>query len=101
MAAEGYDEPAVKVTLSTIYTKLLEVDRKVDPLPAIVADQETRLRAVEVAVHDHASAVKAHTDAIAALQAAPKFGWASIVGDLRNWFALILACAAVWALIVK
>lgn len=41
------DQPAVKVTLGTIYEKLLEVDKKVDPLPAAVLDHEARIRSLE------------------------------------------------------
>lgn len=40
-------EPVVKVTLTTIYNKLLEVEDKVDPLPLKVEDHEVRLRAIE------------------------------------------------------
>lgn len=40
-------EPAVRVTLETIYLKLLDVEKKVDPLPPKVADLESRLRAIE------------------------------------------------------
>lgn len=41
------DEPVVRVTLTTIYNKLLDVEDKVDPLPAKVNDHEVRLRAIE------------------------------------------------------
>jgi hypothetical protein len=41
------EEPVVRVTLTTIYNKLLEVEDKVDPLPQRVADHEVRLRAIE------------------------------------------------------
>lgn len=41
------EEPATKVTLGAIYSKLLEVDKKVDPLPAQVQDHEIRIRAIE------------------------------------------------------
>lgn len=41
------NEPVVKVTLPVIYEKLLEVDKKVDPIPSIVADHESRIRALE------------------------------------------------------
>lgn len=44
---DNSDGPSVKVTLRTIYDKLLDVERKVDPLPAQVADHETRLRLLE------------------------------------------------------
>ena len=40
-------EPAVRVTLTTIYQKLLDVEDAVDPLPTKVADHEVRLRAIE------------------------------------------------------
>lgn len=45
MAAD--DEPVVRVTLTTIYNKLLDVEDKVDPLPARVNDHEVRIRAIE------------------------------------------------------
>jgi len=45
MAEES--EPVVKVTLTTIYNKLLEVESLVDPIPAKVADHEVRIRAIE------------------------------------------------------
>lgn len=41
------DGPAVKVSLRTIYEKLLDVERKLDPLPAQVADHEVRIRLLE------------------------------------------------------
>lgn len=41
------DEPVVKVTLTTIYDKLLDVEAKVDPLPERVSDHEVRIRAIE------------------------------------------------------
>ena len=41
------EEPAVRVTLTTIYNKLLDVEDAVDPLPTKVADHEVRLRAIE------------------------------------------------------
>jgi hypothetical protein len=41
------EEPAVRVTLTTIYQKLLDVEDAVDPLPTKVADHEVRLRAIE------------------------------------------------------
>jgi hypothetical protein len=40
-------EPSTRVTLGTIYNKLLEVDKKVDPLPGKVQDHEIRIRAIE------------------------------------------------------
>jgi hypothetical protein len=40
-------EPVVKVTLAAIYEKVLDVDRKLDPIPRAVADHETRIRALE------------------------------------------------------
>ena len=45
--SDELDEPVVRVTLGKIYDKLLEVDKKVDPLPATVVDHEKRLRALE------------------------------------------------------
>ena len=44
------DQPYVKVTLDVIYNKLLEVDKKVDPVPEIVKDQGVRLRKLEIQV---------------------------------------------------
>lgn len=41
------EEPVVRVTLSKIYDKLLDVEKKVDPIPAAILDLETRMRAVE------------------------------------------------------
>lgn len=46
MAAET-NEPAVRVTLGTIYKELLELKRLVEPLPNQVSDHETRIRALE------------------------------------------------------
>lgn len=40
--------PYVKVTLDVIYQKLLDVDKKVDPVPEIVKDHETRIRRMEI-----------------------------------------------------
>lgn len=40
--------PFVKVTLDVIYQKLLDVDKKVDPVPEIVKDHESRLRKLEI-----------------------------------------------------
>lgn len=40
-------EPVVRVTLTTIYDKLLDVDKKVDPIPAAIRDHETRIRSLE------------------------------------------------------
>jgi len=92
--AEGTDEPVVKVTLSRIYDTVLEIDRKVDPLPGIVADHSTRLRAVELQAHDNATA-------LLAIQANPGLTWKSIVSDLRNWLALIAVAGGLIALYVK
>lgn len=50
-------QPGVKVTLGAIYDKLLEVDKKVDPLPATVADHEKRIRAIETRVWTAVGAV--------------------------------------------
>jgi hypothetical protein len=44
------DQPYVKVTLDVIYNKLLDVDKKVDPVPEIVKDQGSRLRKLEIQV---------------------------------------------------
>jgi hypothetical protein len=41
------NEPVVRVTLTAIYNKLLDVEDAVDPLPTKVADHEVRLRAIE------------------------------------------------------
>jgi hypothetical protein len=94
VAAEGVDEPVVKVTLSRIYDTVLEIDRKVDPLPAIVADHETRLRAAETMAHDHSAAIKA-------LQASPGLTWRSVVTDLRNWVTLIAVTGGLLALYIQ
>lgn len=51
------EQPVVKVTLATIYDKLLEVDKKVDPIPATVADHEKRIRAIETRVWSAIGAV--------------------------------------------
>ena len=40
-------EPAVRVTLTTIYQKLEDVEKVVGPLPEIIKDHETRMRAQE------------------------------------------------------
>lgn len=40
-------EPATRVTLGTIYNKLLDVEKKVDPIPGQVNDHEIRIRAIE------------------------------------------------------
>lgn len=40
-------EPSTRVTLGTIYTKLLDVEAAVHPLPAKVQDHEIRIRAIE------------------------------------------------------
>lgn len=41
------DEPVVKVTLTTIYEKLLDVEDKVNPVPDQLSDHEVRIRAIE------------------------------------------------------
>lgn len=43
-------QPAVKVTLASIYEKLLDVDKKVDPVPELVKDHEGRIRKLEIQV---------------------------------------------------
>jgi len=40
----------VRVTLSSIYEKLLDMDRKLDPVPGLVNDHSSRLRKLEVQV---------------------------------------------------
>ena len=40
-------EPSTRVTLGTIYQKLLDVEKKVDPIPDQVRDHEVRIRAIE------------------------------------------------------
>lgn len=40
-------EPSTRVTLGTIYSKLLDVEKKVDPIPDQVRDHEIRIRAIE------------------------------------------------------
>lgn len=44
------EEPSVRVTLSSIYEKLLDMDRKLDPVPGLVNDHASRLRKLEVQV---------------------------------------------------
>jgi len=44
------EQPTVKVTLASIYEKLLEVDKKVDPVPELVKDHESRIRKLEIQV---------------------------------------------------
>lgn len=41
------EEPATRVTLGSIYTQLLHMDKKLDPIPAQVSDHEIRIRAIE------------------------------------------------------
>lgn len=41
------EDTGVHVTLESIYLKLLDMDKKLDPLPAQAQDHETRLRALE------------------------------------------------------
>lgn len=48
MTAPDDGPPYVKVTLDVIYQKLLDVDKKVDPVPEIVKDHEGRLRKLEI-----------------------------------------------------
>lgn len=50
MTAPDDGQPYVKVTLDVIYNKLLEVDKKVDPVPEIVKDHGERLRKIEIQV---------------------------------------------------
>lgn len=40
-------EPSTRVTLGTIYTQLVVMDKKLDPIPNQVSDHEIRLRAIE------------------------------------------------------
>lgn len=40
-------QPAVKVTLENIYKTVLDIDKKIDPIPAQVRDHELRLRVIE------------------------------------------------------
>lgn len=47
MSTNTGEEPAVKVTLSTIYEKLLGLEEKIAPLPDHVSDHEVRIRAIE------------------------------------------------------
>lgn len=44
------DEPVVKVTLTSIYTKLLDMDKKLDPVPELVKDHSDRIRKLEIQV---------------------------------------------------
>ena len=41
------EEPTVRVTLGTIYDKLLNLEEKLAPLPDHVSDHEIRIRAIE------------------------------------------------------
>jgi len=41
------DEPAVRITLATIYDQLVAMDKRLDPLPEKVGDHEKRLRDIE------------------------------------------------------
>lgn len=51
------DEPAaVRVTLPVIYETLLDVKAKVDPIPGIVLDHESRIRVLEARVWQAAGA---------------------------------------------
>lgn len=78
----------MKVTLGAIYDKLLDVEKKVDPIPAMVMDHEKRLRDLEVAMHvnkgresqnDSTQARKPPWTAIAALAV-------SAIVAVRNFF---------------
>jgi hypothetical protein len=40
-------EPFTRVTLGVIYDKLVQLDKKVDPIPTQVSDHEVRIRAIE------------------------------------------------------
>jgi hypothetical protein len=42
-----HDEPTVRVTLGTIYDKLLHLEAVIAPLPGHVLDHEVRIRAIE------------------------------------------------------
>ena len=46
--SDDQSPPYVKVTLETIYAKLLDVDTKVAPVPDIVKDHESRIRKIEI-----------------------------------------------------
>ena len=41
------EEPSVRVTLGAIYTKLQDVEKNLNGLPAEVSDHEIRIRAIE------------------------------------------------------
>jgi hypothetical protein len=41
------EEPAIRITMTTVYNKLLDVERIVDPMPVQVSDHEVRIRAIE------------------------------------------------------
>jgi len=75
----GDEQPAVRVTLATIYDKLLEVDKKVDPLPAIVLDHDARLREVE--------------KQLAAVEAtrSPRAPWATVISAAAAVVAVVVA----------
>lgn len=47
MSTNTSEEPAVKVTLTTIYDKLLGLEERLAPLPGHVSDHEVRIRAIE------------------------------------------------------
>lgn len=40
-------EPVVRVTLTTIYNKLQDVEDALNPIPDVVKDHEVRIRAIE------------------------------------------------------
>ena len=43
----GDESPVVAVSLVQIYEKLVDIDKKFDPVPATIADHENRLRTLE------------------------------------------------------
>ncbi len=45
--AHEEEEPSTRVTLGSIYKKLLDMERMFDPIPAKVSDHEVRIRAIE------------------------------------------------------
>ena len=47
MSTNTGEEPVVKVTLTTIYEKLLGLEEKLAPLPGHVSAPEVRIRAIE------------------------------------------------------
>ena len=47
MSNADINEPTIRITLTTIYTKLIEVEKRLGDLPDDVSDHEVRIRAIE------------------------------------------------------